>query len=196
MAPKDAAAAAGLQLHLRKGDFSVAFSVAAAAPLGDAAAAQDASASPRGVADASASPRGAADAPASPATEPMNRDGLGVAAQDVYDLGADILKAGWSDETLDWDKEAFIDGEDDLCVTFPTPSIYYTKPPHVYIVWRASKHPKLEGLWCCPWGWLEDNLPGQALCGSGVKLERHDNVELALQHWKRKNGYSVCPRRA
>ena len=196
MAPKDAAAAAaGLQLHLRKGDFSVAFSVAAAAPLGDAAAAQDASASPRGVADASASPRGVADAPASPATEPMNRDGLGVAAQDVYDLGADILKAGWSDETLDWDKEAFIDGEDDLCVTFPTPSIY-TKPPHVYIVWRASKHPELEGLWCCPWDWLEDNLPGQALCGSGVKLERHDNVELALQHWKRKNGYSVCPRRA
>lgn len=188
MAPKGAAAAAaaGLQLHLRHGDFSVEFSAAAAAPLGNAAAAQDASASPRGVADASASPRGAADAPASPASTVM----YGKSS----DLGHSHCR-GMCPETVDWDKKAFFDGEDDRGVTFPTPP-EYTKPHNVYIVWRASKHPQLEGLWCCPWAWLEDNLPGQALCGSGVKLERHDNVGLALQHWKRKNGYSVCPRRA
>ena len=31
-------------------------------------------------------------------TDPKNRNGLGVVVQDVYDLGADIFRAGWSDK--------------------------------------------------------------------------------------------------
>ena len=86
--------------------------------------------------------------------------------------------------------------EGDLKVTFPTPAEYFAKPAKIYIVWRASKVVELEGLWCCPWEWLENHLPTKALCGSGVKLEKHESVESALRMWSRKQGYSVYPRGA
>ena len=88
-----------------------------------------------------------------------------------------------------------VGGEQTEEPTFRCPSDY-PGTSKIYIVWRAPKKPELEGLWCCPWEWLEDCLPGKALCGSGVALRGHRDIGAALRHWALKHGDRPCKRRA
>ena len=79
---------------------------------------------------------------------------------------------------------------------FAVPPEWETGKVRFYLVYRCKPKPAIEGLWECPWGWVEANLPRATLSDcKNTYLRAFDTLVEACAEWQRRRGSTPLPRR-